>query len=144
MSALDVFWRHDTRDFHATSEALMILLLKRADAMAVQDYRSISLIHLVGKLISKLMANNLAPRIGVIVHGTQCAFIKGRSIHKKFKLMHSSAKLLHARRKPTIPYKADLSKAFDSVAWAFLLEILRQLGFYECMAELGIRASTLG
>jgi hypothetical protein len=58
MAALDAFWCHDTRDLHATNEALMILLLKRVDAKAVQDYRPISLIHLVGKLISKLLANH--------------------------------------------------------------------------------------
>jgi hypothetical protein len=127
---LDAFWHHDIiGDLHVANEALMILLLKRADTAMVQDYRSISLIHLVGKLISKLLANRLAPRIGPIVHGTQCAFIKGWSIHENFKFVHSSAKLLHTRRKPTILFKADLSKAFDSVAWSFLLEILHQLGF---------------
>jgi hypothetical protein len=58
MAALDAFWCHDTRDLHATNEALMILLPKRVYAKAVQDYRPISLIHLVGKLISKLLANH--------------------------------------------------------------------------------------
>jgi hypothetical protein len=61
------------------------------------------------------------------VHRTQCAFIKVRSIHENFKFVHSSARLLHARRKGTILFKADLSKAFDSVAWAFLIEILCHL-----------------
>jgi hypothetical protein len=108
---------------------LMILLPKSPDAEMIKDYRPISLIHSVGKHISKLLANCLAPKIGSLVHGTQCAFIKGRSIHENFKFVHSSARLLHSRRKATILFKAELSKAFDSVAWAFLMEILRHMGF---------------
>jgi hypothetical protein len=124
MAALDAFWWQDTRDLHATNEALMILLPKSADAEAMKDYRLISLIHVVGKLIYKLLANRLALRIGSLVHGTQCAFIKGRSIHENFKFMLSSARLMHARRKANVLFKVDLSKAFDSVAWAFFMEIL--------------------
>jgi hypothetical protein len=128
MAALDAFWCQDTRDMHATNEALMILLTKSVDAEAVKDYRLISLIHMVDKLISKLLANHLAEKIGSLVHGTQCAFIKGRSIHANFKFVHSSARLLHSRKKATVLFKADLSKAFDSVVWAFLMEILRHMG----------------
>jgi hypothetical protein len=118
MTALDVFWRHDTKNLHATNEAEV-----------VKDYRLISLIHTVGKLISKLLANRLAPRIASLVHGVQCAFIKGRSIHENVKFVNSLARLLNARRKATVLFKADLSKAFDSSVWAFLIEILHHMGF---------------
>jgi hypothetical protein len=71
---------------------------------------------------------------------------KGRSVHENFKFMHSSAKLLHVRRKPTIIFKVDLSKASDLVKWAFLLEILHLLGFLNAwlnwVAEILRSAST--
>jgi hypothetical protein len=56
-AALDVFWRRDTRDLHAANEALMTLLPKSSEVATIADYRPISLIHIVGKLISKLLAN---------------------------------------------------------------------------------------
>jgi retron-type reverse transcriptase len=124
MVVLDVFWCHDTRDLHATNEALMILLPKSTEVEAIKEYKPISLIHSVDKLISKLLVNYLAPKIESLIHGTQCAFIKGRSIHEKFIFVHAFAKLLHSRRKATILFKVDLSKAFDSVTWAFLMEVL--------------------
>jgi hypothetical protein len=36
---------------------------------------------------------------------------------------------LFIHKKPTILFKVDISKAFDSIAWSFLLELLGHLGF---------------
>jgi hypothetical protein len=139
MATLDTFWRLDTRDFHSANEALVMLLPKSPEASTIKDYRPISLIHLVGKLIAKILANRLAPRLGSLVHNNQSAFIKGRSIHDKFikgrsihdnfRFVHASARLLHVHRKPAILFKAEILKAFDSVAWSFLLEPLMHMGF---------------
>jgi hypothetical protein len=64
MAASEVFWRLDTRDLHATNDALMIMLLKSVEAAAIKDYRQISLILVVCKLISKILVNQLDPKIG--------------------------------------------------------------------------------
>jgi hypothetical protein len=96
MATLDAFWCRDTRDLHAANEALMTLLPKSLEAATIVDYKSILLIHIVGKLISKLLANRLAPKMGPLVHQSQCAFIKGHSIHKNFRFVRSSATLFHS------------------------------------------------
>jgi hypothetical protein len=43
--------------------------------------------------------------------------------------MQSTAKLLHARRRPSLVLKVDIARAFDSVTWSFLIEVLQHLGF---------------
>jgi hypothetical protein len=128
-ATLDAFWSLHTRDLRATNDALLVLLPKSSKASTIRDYRPISLIHLIGMLISKILANRLAPRLSSLVPSSQSAFIKGRSIHGSFLFVEASVRQLFIRNKPTILFKADISKTFDSVAWSFLLEFLGHLGF---------------
>jgi hypothetical protein len=61
MRAINTFYTIDRWQFHCINGALLTLILKMPDATAPQDYRPISLIHSIPKLISKMMANRLAP-----------------------------------------------------------------------------------
>lgn len=44
-------------------------------------------------------------------------------------LVQRTSCCLHALRKPTALVKLDISKAFDTIQWPLLLEILEQIGF---------------
>jgi hypothetical protein len=77
MAAFDSLWHMDSRNFHDLNGALLVLIPKTAEASSIRDYRPISLIHLLGKLFSKVIANRLAPRLHELVHCSQSAFIKG-------------------------------------------------------------------
>jgi hypothetical protein len=87
MKDFDVFWWMDMRNLHNVNEALLTLLPKNQEAGEMKDYRPISLIHLVGKLISKVLTNQLAPRLQGVVHQSQSLFIKDRYIQESFKFM---------------------------------------------------------
>jgi hypothetical protein len=65
--AFDVFWHLDTRKFHTINEAIMVLLPKALNTIAIRDYRPTSLIHVLGKLFSKVLTNCLAPRLGELI-----------------------------------------------------------------------------
>lgn len=107
----------------------MVLISKKEDPSSLGDYRPISLVHSFAKLLTKILANRLAPRLGSMVASNQSAFIRGRCIHDNFLLVQHMAKYLHAQRQPRILLKLDISKAFDLVSWAFLMEVLVHLGF---------------
>jgi hypothetical protein len=64
-----------------------------------------------------------------MVSSKQSAFIKGNFIQDKFMLVQQTARFLHQQKQPRILLKLDISKAFDSVAWPFLVEVLQHLGF---------------
>jgi hypothetical protein len=57
MAAFDAFWYIDTQNFHEVNGTLMVLLPKSLDTTAIKDYCPISLIHVIRKLISKVLAN---------------------------------------------------------------------------------------
>jgi hypothetical protein len=87
------------------------------------------LIHSFSKLITKCLANRLAAVLNGLVRRNQSAFIRGRCIQDNFRAVRLSCKALHARRVPSVLLKIDIAKAFNSVSWAFLLEVLQHMGF---------------
>jgi hypothetical protein len=70
MRAYDAFWHLDTCNLHSINEALMTLIPKTTEVASLKDYRPISLIHSLGKLLSKILVNKLTTRLGELVHPT--------------------------------------------------------------------------
>lgn len=84
-------WTHDSREFGKLNGALIIILLpKNADAAEPAHLSPITMIHSLAKLLSKVLALRLAPRIPELISANQTAFIRGRMIHDNFKYVPTS------------------------------------------------------
>ena len=59
----------------------------------------------------------------------QSAFIKGRCIHDNFQRVQLTCRLMHTKKVNCVLLKIDIARAFDSMSWPFLLEVLEHLGF---------------
>jgi mannosylglycoprotein endo-beta-mannosidase len=129
MAAVSAVWNRKFVNFGALNSAYITLLPKKDGADQPKDFRPISLVHSFAKLITKMLANRLAVRLQQMVSPFQSAFIKGRFIQDNFMMVQQTARLLHQQKLPRILLKLDISKAFDSVSWPFLLEVMQQLGF---------------
>jgi hypothetical protein len=86
--------------FHLLNDALLILLPKKANAATMRNFRPISLIHIIGKLFSKVLASRLATHLDTLISINQSAFVKGRYIQDNFRLGQSSAKLHADQHQP--------------------------------------------
>jgi hypothetical protein len=60
-----------------------------------------------------------------MIHVSQSTFVKGRFIQDNFKVVQGTAKLLRARKWPSLLAKVDIARAFDPATWPFLLEVLQ-------------------
>jgi hypothetical protein len=61
MEVFHALWHMDTRNLHDMNMVLMVLRPKSPEAAAIKDDCLIALIHLIGTLIAKVVANHLAP-----------------------------------------------------------------------------------
>jgi hypothetical protein len=128
-STFNSLWQQDWRSFYLLNDTSMVLLRKNETPASLRDYRPISLIHSFGKLVSKGLALRLILFMNSLVRPNQTAFIKGRRIHDTFRSVQLYCGWLHARQHACILLKIDIAKAFDSVAWPFLLEVLEHMDF---------------
>jgi hypothetical protein len=71
----------------------------------------------------------MARKLQGMVSVKQSAFIKRTFIQDNFMLLQQTARLLQQNKRPRILLKLDITKAFDSVSWPSMLEVLQKLGF---------------
>jgi hypothetical protein len=129
MDAISLFYVMNQQDFRFLNQALVILIPKKANTQKVTDFRPISLIHSFGKIIPKLLANRLAPKLKNLISCNQSTFIKKRYLHHNFMFVHQVIKDLYNKKVPALFLKLDISKAFDTVNWSYLLDIMTFHGF---------------
>ena len=92
----------------------------------------------------KILSTKFKPILQKLISPMQLAFLKGRSIHDNTVLTHEIFHSMKHKqgRKGLMAVKLDIEKAFDSMEWGFLLEIIKLLGFssiwinwiYQCIS----------
>nr|GEW81690.1 RNA-directed DNA polymerase, eukaryota, reverse transcriptase zinc-binding domain protein [Tanacetum cinerariifolium] len=109
--------------------SFIALILKSHGAKMVKDFRPISLIGSLYKIIAKLLANRLVTVMGNLVNEVQYAFIANRKILDGPFILNELIHWCKARKKQSMIFKVDFEKAFDLVRWDFLDDILKNFGF---------------
>ena len=71
----------------------------------------------------------LAAVMDKIISPAQTAFQCGRCIHDSYLYVQNSVRSLHRSKTPALLLKLDIAKAFDSISWEYMLELLQKLGF---------------
>ncbi|KAK1620547.1 hypothetical protein QYE76_026064 [Lolium multiflorum] len=129
LRALNKFYDLNDPSFNSLNTAFYVLLPKNETPSTMSHYRPISLIHAFAKLISKVLSARLKPYMDELVSPCQSAFISGRSIQDNFLYVQNIAKHYHQTKTPSLLLKLDIAKAFDTVSWTYILDMLQARGF---------------
>nr|GEV33091.1 RNA-directed DNA polymerase, eukaryota, reverse transcriptase zinc-binding domain protein [Tanacetum cinerariifolium] len=113
------------------NSSFIALILKIPDANTVNDFRPISLIESLYKIVAKILANSLVGVLGDIVNEVQSAFIAGRQILDDPFILNEELQWCKIKKKQSLIFNVDFEKAYDFVRWDFLDDILKKIGFGE-------------
>jgi hypothetical protein len=84
------------------------------------DFRPISLIGCLYKMVAKVLANRLAKVVGELIPDTQSAFLKGRQLVEGVVVVNEVVDFARKAGKECLIFKVYFKKAYDSVDWSFL------------------------
>ncbi|GJX47690.1 RNA-directed DNA polymerase, eukaryota [Tanacetum coccineum] len=110
--------------------SFIVFIPKMTDPLSFSDYRPISLIGCVYKVISNILANRLAKVISSVISPNQSAFLVGRQILDGCLIANEIIRTTSIENLKLLLFKVYFEKAFDSVNWDFLLDACNK-GFYK-------------
>nr|GEX49530.1 RNA-directed DNA polymerase, eukaryota [Tanacetum cinerariifolium] len=111
------------------NSSFIALIPKVTDTKFVTDFWPISLIVSVYNVVTKILTNRLAMVIFDLVSDTQSAFVAGRHILDGPFIVNEVLAWRKCKKKQAIIFKIDFAKAYDSVRWDILLDVLQAFGF---------------
>nr|GEV00798.1 RNA-directed DNA polymerase, eukaryota [Tanacetum cinerariifolium] len=113
------------------NSSFIMLIPKVPNANMVKDFRPISLIRSLYKIIAKILANCLVMVLGDLVNEIQSAFVADRQILNGPFILNELVQWCKKKKKQAMIFKVDFEKAYDSVRWDFVDDMLKKFGFGE-------------
>lgn len=114
------------------NSTILALIPKKDDAIFMKDYTPISRCNVLYKVISKILAMRMKRLLPSFVSLNQSACVQDRRLMENVLLASELVKSYH---KPSVSarcaVKIDISKAFDSIQWPFLLYVLEAMNLSE-------------
>ncbi|GAU10072.1 hypothetical protein TSUD_421240, partial [Trifolium subterraneum] len=107
-----------------------IALIPKIDSpQRLNDFRPISLVGSLYKILAKVLANMLRLVIGSVIYESQTAFVKDRQILDGILIANEVVDEARKFKKDLMLFKVDFEKAYDSVDWGYLDDVMGRMSF---------------
>jgi hypothetical protein len=108
----------------------IVLIPKVDNPQRLNEFRPISLVGSMYKIIAKLLANRLRLVINSVISETQSAFIQNRQILDGVLIANEVVDEASKLKKQLLLFKVDFEKAYDSVDWGYLDSVMEHMSFH--------------
>ena len=95
----------------------------------MKNWQPISLLNVVYKLASSVIANRIKTVLDSLIHEDQKGFMSGRFIGENIKLIYDILFETKQQEIPGLILSIDFEKAFDTVSWKFIDKVLTYFNF---------------
>lgn len=109
--------------------AYITLIPKVENPTSLKDYRPISMVGSIYKIIAKVMARRLQKVVNSLIGPLQSSYIEGRQILDGALVAGEVIDSYKKSGNEAILFKLDFHKAYDSISWSFLKWTLEQMKF---------------
>ena len=106
------------------------LLPKLEDRLRIQNYRPISLLNTLYKIVAKVYANRMKPLLHNWILPSQTCFVPNRCILDNIFLAFEAIAWTKENQQDLSMLLLDFEKAYDRVNWTFLKEVMAKMGFH--------------
>ena len=121
---------YDQKSFAKSLNATFLVIIpKKGGAEDLGEFRPISLLGGLYKLMAKVLANRLKLVLDKVVSVDQNAFVRGRQIIDASLIANEVVDYWQKRKEKGLVCKLDIEKAYDSISWSFLMKVLSKMGF---------------
>ena len=113
----------------STNASFIVLLPKKSVTKKISDFRPISLITSLYKIIAKVLSGRLRRVLHETIHSTQGTSVQGRQILDAVLITNEIMDEKRRSGEEGVVLKIDFEKAYDHVSWDFLDHVLEKKGF---------------
>ncbi|KAL9675464.1 hypothetical protein QQ045_003666 [Rhodiola kirilowii] len=111
------------------NKTFIALIPKLASPQQFDDFRPISLVNSINKILSKCLARRLSAVLPLLISPNQSAFIANRNILDGIMVTNELIHAMKTEKRQALVIKLDFRKAYDYVSWNYLEMIQRRMGF---------------
>ena len=122
---------YETGNLSVSQKLGVIILLPKPDKdkRFLANWRPISLLNHIYKILSGALAERLKPVLQQIIHPDQKGFVSGRYIGECIRNTYDTIEYAKSKNRAGLLLLIDFEKAFDSISHSFIIKSLHFFGF---------------